>query len=49
MVVIENSFQIKPSGCAFSKQRGVGGVTHGNDVSVNRKQREKRNRKDHKV
>ena len=32
-----------------SGQREEGGITHGNDVSVDRKQREKRNRKDHKV
>ena len=32
-----------------SRQREEGGVTHGNDMSMDRKQREKRNRKDHKV
>ena len=45
----EHSCQIKPSGCAYSRQREEGGVTHGNDMSVDRKLREKRNRKDHKV
>ena len=44
----EHSCQIKPSGCACSRQREEGGVTHGNDMSVDRKQREKRHRKDHK-
>ena len=38
------SCQIKPSGCAYSRQR-EGGVTHGNDVSVDRKQRKKETEK----
>lgn len=38
-----------PSGCAYSRQREEGGVTHGNDVSVDRKLREKKDRKYHKV
>ena len=33
----------------YSRQREEGGFTRGNDVSVDRKQREKRNRKDHEV
>ena len=47
--VYAESTVVKPSECAVSRQREEGGVTRGNDVSVDRKQRENRNRKDHKV
>ena len=40
-----HSCQLKPSGCAYSRQREEGGITHGNDVSVDRKQREKQTEK----